>query len=272
MNWDEVRELAPLFVIGALDADTAREVESSLRNATPEQQRDLAEWREVTALLPYALPQPAPPSTLRERLLDSIGSDSQESPIETAISESAQERVDRKLLKFPPARQTEPRASRWLLIAAVALLTSSTAYLLWQNVTLARDRDRISNELAALQQQVDEFVSPATRVISMSSDEAPQANAKIIWDTRSQQWIIHIFALPAPPADKAYQLWYVTKDAKISAAVFRTDEKGRNVLKLSLPPEAITGLAATAVTLEPSGGSQQPTGKFYLKAAVSNSI
>ena len=102
----------------------------------------------------------------------------------------------------------------------------------------------------------------------MIGDETPQANAKVLWDTMAQQWVIYIFDLPAPPSDKDYQLWYVTKNVKISAAVFRTDEQGRTVLKLTLPPDALAGLAATAVTLEPRGGSPQPTGKFYLKASI----
>jgi len=116
--------------------------------------------------------------------------------------------------------------------------------------------------------QIDDIVSPKTKVIAMAGDEAPQANAKVMWDTKAQQWVIYIFDLPTAPSDKDYQLWYVTKNAKISAAVFRPDDQGRTVLKLTLPPDALSGLAATAVTLEPKGGSPQPTGKFYLKASI----
>ncbi len=47
----------------------------------------------------------------------------------------------------------------------------------------------------------------------------------------------------------------LTKNAKISAAVFRTDEDGRTVLKLTLPPDALADMAVTAVTLEPNGES-----------------
>jgi anti-sigma-K factor RskA len=97
-------------------------------------------------------------------------------------------------------------------------------------------------------------------------EETPQANAKVVWNKNARQWAIYIFDLPAPPSDMDYQLWYVTKNAKISAAVFRTDERGRTVLNLTPPPDALADLAATAVTLEPRGGSPQPTGKFYLKA------
>jgi len=122
--------------------------------------------------------------------------------------------------------------------------------------------------MAMWRRQVDDIVSPRTRIIAMVGDETPQANAKVVWDTNAQKWEIYIFDLPAPPSDKDYQLWYVTKNAKISDAVFRTDGQGRTVLKLTLPPDALADLAATAVTLEPRGGSPQPTGKFYLKASI----
>jgi anti-sigma-K factor RskA len=102
----------------------------------------------------------------------------------------------------------------------------------------------------------------------MVGDETPQSNAKIVWELKAQRWSVYIFDLPAPPSDKDYQLWRLTKNAKISAGIFRADEPGRSALKLMLPPDALAGLAATAVTLEPKGGSPQPTGKVYLKASV----
>jgi Anti-sigma-K factor rskA, C-terminal len=78
--------------------------------------------------------------------------------------------------------------------------------------------------------------------------------------------LVH-FDLPAPPSNKNYQRWYLTKSAKISAAVLRIIG-GRIVLKLTLPPGALADLAASAVTLEPSGCFHQPTRKFYLKASI----
>src|SRR5262249_9107004 len=127
---------------------------------------------------------------------------------------------------------------------------------------------KVSQWILAQRGQVDDIVSPRTRVIAMVGDEVPSASAKVVWDTKARQWAIYIFDLPAPPSDKDYQLWYVTDDAKLSAGVFRTDAQGRTVLRLALPLEALAGLAATAVTLEPRGGSAQPTGKFYLKARI----
>jgi anti-sigma-K factor RskA len=269
MTWDEVKELAPLYVIGALDEKTARDLEASLYSATPEQRRDIARWRDVAAVLPQALPLQTPPDHIKERLLNRIAEEKQKTPVEISLEESALEKMaEKKVLPFVQPRRAESMTTRWLLIAATALLAFTSAYLYEQNSKLARERDNLSQELSGWKRQFDHVVSPRTRVIAMIGDETPQANAKVVWDTKAQQWAIYIFDLPAPPSDREYQLWYVTEKSKISAAVFRTDEQGRTVLKLTLPPEALAGLAATAVTLEPKGGSPQPTGKFYLKASI----
>jgi anti-sigma-K factor RskA len=279
MTWDEVKELAPLYVIGALDEKTAHDLEASLHGATPEQRRVVARWLDVAALLPQALPLYTAPDHVKERLLNRIVEEAQKTPIEIAVEESTlkemAERAEDNVLTFVQTRRAESRTARWMLIAATALLAFASAYLFKQNTKLARDldyisqeRDDLSRELDTKKRQIDDIVSPKTKVIAMAGDEAPQANAKVMWDTKAQQWVIYIFDLPAPPSDKDYQLWYVTKNAKISAAVFRPDEQGQTVLKLTLPPDALSGLAATAVTLEPKGGSPQPTGKFYLKASI----
>jgi anti-sigma-K factor RskA len=279
MTWKKVKAIAPLYVIGALDEKTTHDVEAALHSATPEQQRVIARWREVAALLPQALPLQTPPDYLRERLLNRIAEETSQTPIEIALEESTlkeiADRDEKKVLPFVQPRRAESRTARWLLIAATALLALASAYLFTQSVKharerddLARERNSLTEELAARGRQIDDIVSPRTKVIAMVGDETPQANAKVFWDTDTQKWVIYVFDLPSPSSDKDYQLWYVTKNAKISAAVFRTDEQGRTVLKLTLPQDALAGLAATAVTLEPRGGSPQPTGKFYLKATI----
>src|SRR5262245_41513012 len=279
MKWNKVKEIAPLYVIGALDEKTAHDLEASLNSATPQQLRVIARWRDVAALLHQALPLQSPTDYLRERLLNRITEGTQQTPIEIAVEESTSEelaeRAEEKILPFVQPRRAESRPARWLLAAAAALLAFTAGYLFKKNADLARERDDVarerddlSKEMALWRRQVDDIVSPKIRIIAMVGAETPQANAKVVWDTSAQQWAIYIFDLPAPPSDKDYQLWYVTKNAKISAAVFRTDEQGRTVLRLTLPPDALADLAATAVTLEPRGGSPQPTGKFYLKASI----
>jgi len=260
MTWEEVKELGPLYAIGALEPETAQKVTHFLNQATSEQQREFAEWSEVAVLLPLSLPQTAPPDKIKANLMARIANQEQE--VAENPTESAQ------VLPFRPKQRFSLHVQRWMLAAASIVLMAGSIYLARQNQHLSQQLNDSEFRLGTLQRQFENFLSPATKVISMNGVETPSAHAKVVWNTETQTWEVHIKNLPAPPSDKDYQLWYVTADAKINAAVFRTGANGSLELKLSIPPEALHGLAATAVTLEPKGGSPQPTGKFYLMAKI----
>lgn len=253
MTQDEVKELIPLYAVGALDGEERRALEEYLRSAPPDEQRELAEWREIAASLPLALPEQAPPPALRARLLENI---------------STPEPSTARVLPFAPPQKSAPRARQWLPLAAAIALACLSAWLFWENFRILNERDQLAGKLETLQRDWNLFLSGTTRIVALKGVETPQANAKVVWDTRQQAWKIYILDLPAPPPDKDYQLWYVTKDQKVSASVFRTDPSGRKILELTLPPQVVNGLAATAVTLEPKGGSAQPTGSFYLMGQI----
>ncbi|MDX2029950.1 MAG: anti-sigma factor [Blastocatellia bacterium] len=253
MTQENVKDLLPLYAVDALDGEERRAVEAYLRTASPDEQQELVEWREIAASLPLALPEQAPPPALRARLLERI-----------AEAEPSTARV----LPFAPPQKSAPRLRQWLPLAAAIALACVSAWLFWQNLQILRERDQLAGKLASIQQDWNLFLSGTTRIVALKGVETPQANAKVVWDTRQQAWKIYILDLPAPPPDKDYQLWYVTKDQKVSASVFRTDPAGRKILELTLPPQVVNGLAATAVTLEPKGGSPQPTGSFYLMGQI----
>ena len=173
-----------------------------------------------------------------------------------------------RVLPFARPEKAAPRTSQWLSLAAALAMACVSAWLFWQNSRILRERDQLNEKLESLQRDWSVFLAGTTRVVALRGVETPQANAKVVWDTRQRVWKVYILDLPAPPSDKDYQLWYVTKDQKVSAAVFRPDPSGRKILELTLPPDVAGGLAATAVTLEPRGGSPQPTSNFYLLGQI----
>src|SRR5215475_10055443 len=137
MRWDEVKEIAPLYVIGGLDERTAHDLESSLDSATPEQRRVIAQWRDVANLLPQALPLQTPPDHLRERLLNRIVAEAKETPLESPVEESTlgeiPQRAEGKILPFIRPRRAESRTARRMLIAATALFAFTAVYLFIKN-------------------------------------------------------------------------------------------------------------------------------------------
>lgn len=197
--------------------------------------------------------------------------DVHEAPVGSHLDTAAEIReLPDNVYTFKPPQRVESRPIPWMLLAATVLLALTTSYLIWQNDRLAKQRNELAvqlngakGEVAVLKDEIGKFGAPETKVIAMAGQTLPKAGAKIMYDTKLQQWVISIYGLPAPPTDKEYQLWYVTKKDKISAAVFATDNQGGTVLRLTLPRDAV-GMAATAVTLEPKGGSPQPTGDILL--------
>jgi anti-sigma-K factor RskA len=275
MTRDEAKEQFALYAVGAVDEIEARAVEDYLRAAPADDLREAAAWSEVAAAIPLALPEAAPSLSLRSRLLDRIAMEAGAMPVQPVAEQTA------KILPFKqPIRQTAPGTQRWLLMAASLLLACASAILWWRNTQIAGERDslvaqrnQIASELERERSEKQDLyasLKASSKIVPMDGKETPQANAKVVWDTKQQVLKIFILDLPSPPSDKDYQLWYVTKkQQKISAQVFRPESSGRMVLTLTLPREALAGgLAATAVTLEPRGGSPQPTGKFYLLGQI----
>ena len=268
MTTQEARELIPLYALGALDKPTHRAVEDYLRQASAQERREADEFREVAALLPYALLSPAVPAGLKSKLLNQLNDDLSVAPVAPAVAVKTA-----KVIPFPQKVQAPRVWSQWLAAAAVLVLSVGSVLLFRQNQQLKGENLALTQQVAAVkaeqQTQIEQVLAPLNRILTMKGVTAQNASAKIVWDVPQQRWLLQVYDLPAAPSDKDYQLWYVTKDAKLSAAVFRPDARGRKTLQLNLPSNVnAETLAATAVTLEPKGGVPQPTGQFYLLAQL----
>lgn len=272
MDEAKFTEWAALYAIGALDGAELQGFEQYLRTASEAEQRILRELTDVSSLMPLALPQPTVPPQLKSRLMARVNEE------RAAVAEPQPTTTQILKLTPPPKRFSLFDLFSWqpVLTAATLLLAITSGLLLWQNSQVTRERDQLAQQVAELsqlnvatQKQLDELVTQTTKFVSLSGQEAPNANAKVFWDTKRNEWVVYIFNLPAAPADKDYQLWYITSDQqKVSAKVFGTDASGRTELRIALPQNVAPRLAATAVTLEPKGGSPQPTSGLYLVGQV----
>jgi anti-sigma-K factor RskA len=79
--------------------------------------------------------------------------------------------------------------------------------------------------------------------------------------------VLQVAGLPAPPPGKEYELWWIgSKSGPVKAALFAPTAHGDATVASTLPP-AGEQLLASAITLEPAGGVDKPTGAMYLKGA-----
>jgi len=263
MTHEELKEHWGLYVLEALSAGERREQEAHLAAGCPECQREVRALREALDLLPYASPLAEPDPAVRARLLQRVRAKAQAEPVPgPARSEPL----------APAAWWRRWAPAGWALAAAGVAL----AILLGWNLREAKrelaaletERAQLEIQLARQQGIIEALRSPEVRIVSLARyQDAPPAVGRIFWFTAPNVWEFRVYRLPPAPAGKTYQLWFITKDAKISGGTFQTTEAGEGALRVPVPPQA-EKVTAAAVTLEPEGGVPQPTGPIYLFGGV----
>jgi len=227
---DDIHELTAPYALDALDEQEVREFEQHLRVC--ERCRDeLAMLRATAASLAHDSPAVAPPPELRARIL-------------------ATARAERG--------NVVPLRPRWATpVAAVAAVAASAAVVLgvWA-VTL---NHTLGNRDAALRNQARALAvaaNPAARRISLTGGHG----ALVV--TPNGRAALLLSGLPEPGAGKAFEAWVISGGAAKPAGVF--SGKGSSTA-VALERGVPTG-ATVAVTIERSGGAQQPTSTPILRS------
>jgi anti-sigma-K factor RskA len=151
--------------------------------------------------------------------------------------------------------------------ARLAALESEARHL--SRVLSDRDRQVVSlrNELATRGQLMRAVLAPDLRTIKLGPlKPAPDAAALVAVSESRGQAVLQVAGLPQPPAGKQYELWWIgARSGPVRAAVFSPGANGAATIASASPPQE--QILASAVTLEPAGGVDKPTGAMYLKGA-----
>jgi anti-sigma-K factor RskA len=256
MTHEELKERWGLYLLDALTPEERREHEAHLAGGCPECQQELRALREALDLLPYASPLAEPGPAVRARLLQRVHA-------------AARGRPE---LPLPVVWWRRWAPAAWGLalagLAVVFVLTWDLQQLRERLAALEAERSQLEVLVARQQEVIEALRSPDVRIVSLARyQDAPPAVGRIFWYTGPNVWEFKVYRLPPAPPGKTYQLWFITRDAKISAGTFQTSEAGEGGLRIPVPPGAAK-VTAAAVTLEPAGGVPQPTGPIYLLGGV----
>ena len=135
-----------------------------------------------------------------------------------------------------------------------------------QQRELQVERDNVARQTEALAL----LNSPDAKKIALAGTPTAQAaRATFVYDGKSRNGVLLIEGLPATPADKAYEIWFIPKgQAPIPGRTFTVNANGRALISASLPDAAEYG-GGVAITLEPKAGSRVPTMPIYLASPAS---
>jgi len=227
-----VLDLLPAYVLGGLEADEASHVERHLLSCLICRTKANA-LQNVTEQLSFAVPTVTPPSDLKNRLMQRVQA--------------------ARLQQMPPSAPGRSWQERFLPvwgIASLALIVILAAFnlALWQRFN-----------------QLEVVTAPGGMVaIPLSgTGEAPSATGFIIIGVDGRNGALVVDRLPPLDNGQQYQLWLVRDGRIISGAVFSTDEENYGGTRIEVS-ESLLEYSSVDVTIEPSGGSPQPTGAKVL--------
>jgi anti-sigma-K factor RskA len=260
---DELRHDAAAYALGVLEGAERAAFEAHLATCA-DCTADVRQLRLAASALPHAVPQVAPPPSLRARVM------SQVSPSAGAP------------LLAPPAVVHDRRGlPAWMQLAAMLVIgagvflyaqrmqerVSNLEAQLQQAQAQVASADRVTEELRTVafraQSAMGVFAAPDVARIDLAGQPVAQsARARALW-SRQRGMVFTVANLPPLPAGRVYQVWVVTAQAPVSAGLLTPDSAGGGSVYFETPVDILPPVAV-AVTLEPAGGVPAPTGERYL--------
>ena len=235
-----VLDLLPAYALGILGADEADHVEEHLLSCWI-CRAESSTFQDTAEELSFAAPVAAPSPDLKDRLLQGVQS-------------------VRPQPRIPAQGARRPLVERLLPIwgmASLGLIIALTAFnlSLWQRLN-----------------QLEFITAPGgMRAIPLSAaDAASDATGFVLVSADGDSGALIVDGLPPLDADRQYQLWLIRDGERTSGAIFSTDEKNYGGTRIKVAGSLLE-YSAVDVTIEPAGGSHQPTGAVVLGGPLFNS-
>lgn len=285
----ELRDMAPAYVLGSLNADELAAFERALATST-ELAQEVSAYRSVVSHIGN-VGEVAPPPAVRARFLDRIAV--QKSSATPSATTPAAPSV--APVVAPPVAESRPftvssgnatpsRASiekhpreRWWLTGIMAVgLAASLLFAVQRNsqvTTLTASLAERDSILAARNLKLAQRDSALNTVleaernlvmVNLVSTPSDGPGMQFFWDVKQGRGMIHAFRLKPAAPGRAYQLWLIKDGKAVPSRVFNADPDEHGLVwGIELPTDT-KGVSAVAITEEPAGGSQQPTSTPFM--------
>lgn len=234
-----VLDLLPAYALGSLDADEADRVQEHLLSCWI-CRAESSTFQDVAEQLSFAAPAEAPSPGLKDRLLERV-------------------QAARPQRSVPAQASRRPWLERllpvWGLVSLCLIIALAAFNLsLWQRLN-----------------QLEFFSAPGgMRAIPLSAaDATSDATGFIIVSGDGGNGALVVDGLPPLDANRQYQLWLIRDGERTSGAVFSTDEENYGGTRIRVAGSLLE-YSAVDITIEPTGGSPQPTGALVLGGPLFN--
>jgi anti-sigma-K factor RskA len=237
---EDAHLLSGAYALDAVTAEEAALVEAAMRESE-DLHSEVVGLSDTAVTLGMALPSQTPPPALRTRLLDAIETTPQlAAPPEVAADAEVPPASVAMPVGEHAVRRRRRRARPMALLAAAAAAVVLFGGGFFVQRTLLEPQSEYSAIQAASDYQQESHAVPGGGVATVS------------WSKSEHRTAIVLNGVSAP-AGKVLQLWSIHGGTVTSAGLY---ENGEKYALLSGTPSAGESLA---VSVEPDGGSAQPT-------------
>jgi len=261
MTHEQYMESAAPYALGALDPAERATFEAHLAGCA-ECREAIAAYREVAGALAQSAPPVVPrnAAALRDRIVRNA---QRVRPIGVVLRPSRNGGQPRGV-----ASSVTGAASRrvpWV-IAALSLAAAAMFAFVYR-----AERNRavgLRSELASARAArahddsvLAAFVGPEVHVVSLAA-ASEKPTVRVFWNHTRNTFIVTASGLPPAPAGKTYQLWALRKgQVPLPMGTFVANPAGQTMTTLAVSTAINDGgfIDDCALTIEPIGGSPQPT-------------
>ena len=252
---DQFRDLAESYALGALDHGECAAFEAHLATC-PECARAVDEARLAVSELAYLAPPAEPSREMKQRLLQQVQ------------SEAAKQGQNLSVRSATP----------WWLWAGVAALLLFSLYSAWDAQRLQTEirllheqaalerhrRETLEKEYLAAQVEARFLMDPRSKKIMLPAKDPHVPQLEAMWNPELGLCLMG-HDVPMPGEKRAFQLWLIPKSPGSKPmpvhSMMWPDAGGKLMHVVEKPPGAMWDTKAIAITEEPAGGSEQPTGE-----------
>jgi anti-sigma-K factor RskA len=232
-NEAHILDLLPAYALGSLDSDEVSRVEAHLSSCLI-CRNESNSFQAVADQLSFAMPAAAPSPDLKDRLMQRVKTTPQQ---------------PRRTVQGPPRSWLDRLLPVWSLASLFFIFVlAGFSLFLWQRV------DRL-----------EYATSPGgMRAVPLTaSDPASRATGYVLISTDGDSGALVVDGLRPLGESQQYQLWLILDGKRTSGAVFSTDEKNYGGTRIRAP-RSLLDYSSVGITIEPTGGSPQPTGPKVL--------
>lgn len=237
----EIEPLLPAYALGALDVVERKQVERHIGSCA-DCTEILAEFDLVTDGLLHAAPIVDPPPRIRSRIIAAL---------DEGLSAAALAKVRRRL------------SSPALGVGILALFLLNIA-LLGNSIRLQRRIDSLSAQQQANRSALALSYAAGARRIELRGDAVSGA---LLLAPDAEVAVVYLSGLEPLPSKEAYQAWLISPDGnRTSGGLLRPEPGSEFTLLVIQSPQPLGEFVGFGMTIEPSGGSPDPTGPNVVRA------